>query len=170
MMKTKTVFSCQKCGMQSIKWLGRCPECSSWNSFEEETYSSVQAPDQVKARDIVSLQPPMLLSEIDIKQDSRLVIGIGELDRVLGSGIVLGSVVLIGGDPGIGKSTLSLQLCSNLVKNKHKVLYVSGEESVKQLKLRAERLNIKDQENFYVVNQTNVSIIKEHIDKLLPEV
>ncbi|MFA5411188.1 MAG: DNA repair protein RadA [Candidatus Omnitrophota bacterium] len=166
-MKTKTVFACQNCGYQSPKWLGRCPDCSSWNSFVEEDYSAPSA----KHRERTSLykDEPVLLKDIEVKEESRLKTGILELDRVLGGGIVPGSVILIGGDPGIGKSTISLQVSSQLTKLKETVLYVSGEESVAQTKLRAKRLGDSSKDgSLYIVNQTDLSLIIEYIKKLKP--
>ncbi len=142
--KQKTVFFCQECGYESAKWLGQCPACHNWNSFVEEKVSSssgsrsgrLSATDSETRRE----NRPKPLSAISTEAEDRLVTGLGELDRVLGGGIVPGSLMLIGGDPGIGKSTLLLQVCKNLCNNSHKVLYVSGEESLRQIALRAERI------------------------------
>ncbi len=167
-MKTKTVFSCQNCGYQSVKWLGRCPDCNSWNSFAEEDFT----PPSVKGSQRVSLykEAPVLLKDVEVKEEHRLKTGIAELDRVLGGGIVLGSVVLVGGDPGIGKSTISLQVSNKLTESGRSVLYVSGEESVMQTKLRAKRLGTgKGKGNLYIVNQTDLSLIAEYIRKLKPD-
>ncbi|MDD5129652.1 MAG: DNA repair protein RadA [Candidatus Omnitrophica bacterium] len=167
-MKTKTVFSCSACGYQSPKWLGRCPDCNSWNSFAEENYTPV-APG---AKERVSLYKdgPVLLKDVVAKDEDRLKTNIVELDRVLGGGIVKGSVVLIGGDPGVGKSTISLQVSNHLTKQGISVLYVSGEESVAQTKLRAKRLGESGSDNLYIVNQTDLSLIVEYIRKLKPQV
>ncbi|MBI4982670.1 MAG: DNA repair protein RadA [Candidatus Omnitrophica bacterium] len=167
-MKIKTVFSCQNCGFQSPKWLGKCPDCNSWNSFAEEDFSS----SDNKAKERVSLYTdgPVLLKDVQIKEENRLKTHIKELDRVLGGGIVPGSVVLIGGDPGVGKSTISLQVSSQLTKQNVTVLYVSGEESVAQTKLRAERLGNIDSEKLFIVNQTDLSLICEYIKKIKPQV
>jgi len=167
-MKIKTVFSCQNCGYQSPKWLGRCPDCSSWNSFVEEDYAAPSA----KGKERVSLykKEPVLLKDVEAHEENRLKTGILELDRVLGGGIVRGSVVLIGGDPGIGKSTISLQVSNQLSKHGSSVLYVSGEESVAQTKLRAKRLGKMEAENLYIVNQTDLSLIVEYIKKIKPDV
>jgi len=156
-MKTKTVFSCQNCGYQSPKWLGRCPDCSSWNSFAEEDYSAPSA--KAKERTTLYKDEPVLLKDVEAKDTDRIKTGITELDRVLGGGIVAGSVTLIGGDPGIGKSTISLQVSDQLTKNGRTVLYVSGEESVAQTKLRAKRLGEPNDGNLYIVNQTDLSLI-----------
>lgn len=169
-MKTKTIFTCQNCGYQSPKWLGRCPDCNSWNSFVEEDYSSPLP----KTKERVSLykDEPVLLKDVEVKEADRIKTDISELDRVLGGGIVLGSVILIGGDPGIGKSTISLQISNRLTQKGKTVLYVSGEESVTQTKLRARRLapQRESQGNLYIVNQTDLSFITEYIKKLKPDV
>src|SRR4030065_390536 len=128
-MKTKTVFSCQNCGFQAPKWLGKCPDCNSWNSFVEEDYLSGPSLKESE-RSSLYKDEPVLLKDITVKEDSRLKTNIMELDRVLGGGIVKGSVVLIGGDPGVGKSTISLQVSNHLTAQGNAVLYVSGEESV----------------------------------------
>jgi len=167
-MKTKTVFSCQNCGYQSPKWLGRCPDCNSWNSFVEEDYASI--PSKTKERTALYKDEPVLLKDVEFKDDDRLKTDILELDRVLGSGIVRGSVILIGGDPGIGKSTISLQVSNQLTKQGITVLYVSGEESVVQTKLRAKRLGSPELGNLYIVNQTDLSFIVEYIRKIKPQV
>ncbi|MFA5155800.1 MAG: DNA repair protein RadA [Candidatus Omnitrophota bacterium] len=167
-MKTKTVFSCQSCGFQSPKWLGKCPDCNSWNSFVEEDYSAPSG----KAGEKVALykDEPVLLKDVEISEAARIKTRIAELDRVLGGGIVRGSVILIGGDPGVGKSTISLQLSNQVTEAGHKVLYVSGEESVAQTKLRAERLGKAGNDKLYIVNQTDLSFIVGHIKKLKPDI
>lgn len=164
--KVKTVFSCQTCGYQAPKWLGRCPDCNSWNSFVEEDYSAPAA----RGKDRVHLykEAPVLLKDVEIKDSSRIKTHISELDRVLGGGIVPGSVILIGGDPGIGKSTIALQVSNQLTKDGQVVLYVSGEESVSQTKLRAKRLGGDTDGDLYIVNQTDISLIVEYIKKLKP--
>ncbi|MFH1621503.1 MAG: DNA repair protein RadA [Candidatus Omnitrophota bacterium] len=159
--KTKTIFVCQDCGTQSPKWLGKCPDCDSWSSFVEEGILPEKSRFEVSA----SQQPPALLKNIDMENEMRLSTGINELNRVLGGGVVIGSMVLIGGDPGIGKSTLSLQMSSNLSK-KVRVLYVSGEESNRQTKMRANRLYSDLNENFFIVNLTNLDGIFEAIKKV----
>lgn len=168
-MKTKTIFSCQNCGSQSPKWLGKCPDCNSWNSFLEEDYSSAPS---LKTKERIALyrQEPVLLKDVQVKDGERLKTNIAELDRVLGGGIVSGSVVLIGGDPGVGKSTVSLQVSNQLTRSGATVLYVSGEESVSQTKLRAKRLGSLDSEKLYIVNQTDLSLIVEYIRKIKPDV
>jgi DNA repair protein RadA/Sms len=169
-MKIKTVFTCQNCGYQSPKWLGRCPDCNRWNSFVEEDYT--QPASKTKERVSLYKDEPVLLKDVEIEEESRLKTDILELDRVLGGGIVPGSVVLIGGEPGIGKSTLSLQVCNQLTKQGTTVLYVNGEESVAQTKLRAKRLaDTKKEANLlYIVNQTDLSLIMEYIKKINPQV
>ncbi len=166
--RTRTIFSCQSCSYQSPKWLGKCPDCGSWNSFVEEDYSN--APIKSKERISLYKEEPVLLKDVVIKDTNRIKTEIKEFDRVLGGGIVLGSVVLIGGDPGIGKSTISLQISNHVAQQGHTVLYISGEESVAQTKLRAKRLGagLKD-EVLYIVNQTDLSLITEYIQKLKPD-
>ncbi|MDP8259407.1 MAG: DNA repair protein RadA [Candidatus Gygaella obscura] len=166
-MKTKLVFTCQNCGYQSPKWLGRCPDCSNWNSFVEEDYTPIKIP-KGRATNF-KVADPVLLSEVDIASKQRIKLGIEELDRVLGGGIVQGSVILIGGDPGIGKSTISLQISNNLASLGKKVLYISGEESIAQTKLRADRLSVKSNTNLFIVNQTDVLVIIELIKRLKPD-
>src|SRR3989338_6432069 len=157
-MKTKTLFICQNCGAQSVAWLGKCPTCESWNSFVEESTSEAPVFKSV----VFQRENPVLLSDVLIKQEERFKTGIGEFDRVLGGGVVPGSVVLIGGDPGIGKSTLSLQAACSLSAQGHTVLYVSGEESVKQTKMRADRLTAKGKDHLFIVNQIDLNVIIGH--------
>jgi DNA repair protein RadA/Sms len=166
MSKPKTVFTCQSCGFQSPRWLGKCPDCNSWNSFTEETFQEV--PARSKERVSVYTEEPVLLSSVEIKDSPRIETHIQELDRVLGGGIVPGSVVLIGGDPGIGKSTISLQIANHLTEQGGRVLYVSGEESVAQTKMRAKRLGAGNKGELYIVSQTDLALIKEYIRKLAP--
>ncbi len=166
-MKTKVVFTCQTCGNQSPKWLGKCPDCNSWNSFVEEDYSA--CPSKTKERISLYKDAPVLLKDVQVKEALRIKTEISELDRVLGGGIVAGSVVLIGGDPGVGKSTISLQISNQLVKQGKSVLYVSGEESVAQTKLRAGRLDKVSDGNLFIVNQTDLSLIGEYIKKIKPD-
>lgn len=169
-MKTKTVFNCQNCGYQSPKWLGRCPDCGNWNSFAEEDYVPVPA---ARPKDRVSLyrDEPVLLKDVAVGDTNRFKTGLEEADRVLGGGIVEGSVTLIGGDPGVGKSTVSLQISNQLASRGVSVLYISGEESLMQTKLRAQRLGgDQKHDNLYIVNQTDLSLITEYIKKLKPQV
>jgi DNA repair protein RadA/Sms len=167
--KTKTIFTCQNCGYQSPKWLGKCPDCNSWNTFVEEDYSSPVAGKNGKERLALYKEGPVLLKNVEVKDSSRIPTGIAELDRVLGGGVVPGSVVLIGGDPGIGKSTISLQISNQLTRQDKTVLYISGEESVAQTKLRAKRIGYEDSGKLYIVNQTDLSLIAEYINKLKPD-
>ncbi len=168
-MKAKTVFSCQVCGFQSPKWLGRCPDCNNWNSFIEEDYAAPVL--KAKEQSALYKEEPVLLKDVEINQTQRLKTGIEEFDRVLGGGIVAGSVILIGGDPGIGKSTIALQVSNRLTVQGKTVLYISGEESVAQTKLRAKRLGSQaEQGNLYIVNQTDLSLIMEYVNKIKPDV
>src|SRR6186997_1779173 len=145
-MKLKTVFACQECGAQSQKWLGRCPECGAWNSLVEERSAPeaavTAATDISKRYSLAVTAGPQLYADIDTLVAERLTTGIGEFDRVLGGGVVPGSLVLIGGEPGIGKSTLLLQAAAHFAKTFGPVLYSSGEESEHQIKSRGERLGI----------------------------
>ena len=167
-MKARSVFSCSACGYQSPKWLGRCPDCNSWNSFSEEDYTP--ASSSTKERVSLYKDGPVLLKDVVARDEDRLKTNIAELDRVLGGGIVKGSVILIGGDPGVGKSTISLQVSNHLTAQGTGVLYVSGEESVAQTKLRAKRLGESGSDNLFIVNQTDLSLIIEYIKKLKPQV
>lgn len=171
-MKTKTVFSCQSCGYQSPKWLGRCPDCSSWNSFIEDESLDAQASSHGYDSIVSGVLPaePLLLKDVEEAFDLRFKTEIAELDRVLGGGVVKGSVVLLGGDPGIGKSTIALQLCNRLSKANLKILYVSAEESIQQTKMRAERISAVSSESLYIVNQPDLTLIIEYINKIKPNV
>ena len=164
MAKTRTVFVCQQCGSQTPRWLGRCPDCGEWDSLVEETYGRETA----KA----SVQPggakPVPIGEVTPPAQPRLATGIGEFDRVLGGGIVGGSAVLIGGDPGIGKSTLMLQACHGLGLKGLRTLYVTGEESLTQIKLRAERLGIHG-DGVLVLAETNAEIVAAQIAATQPD-
>jgi len=163
MAKVKTIFSCQSCGYQSSKWLGRCPECGGWNTLVEEVISSPDAP--YSSLDLpYERSSPQTLNEIELGSEERLFTTIGELDRVLGGGIVPGSVILIGGDPGIGKSTLLLQALNKLSANGKKVLYVSGEESIRQTKMRAERLGVSSANLLVHAENSLEAIIKGIMD------
>ncbi len=164
--KSKTVFVCSECGYESGKWLGRCPACSAWNTMSEfKTEGSSKSGGSSGL--LLSKNAPTKLSSVNVTKEVRILSGISELDRVLGGGIVKGSLVLVGGDPGIGKSTLLLQLVKNL--NDTKIFYVSGEESEKQLKMRASRLNIEGGET-YVMSETDISLILEHTNEILPDI
>lgn len=165
-MKEKKVYVCESCDYQSPKWMGQCPSCKKWNTFVEKTYQPTVAPKNVRAAVISDSSEPVLFKNMEMPKYMRTTTGTSELDRVLGGGIVDGSVVLLAGEPGIGKSTLLMQICSNL---KERVLYVSGEESKGQLKLRGERLGIKG-DDVYFLTETNVDSILSFVDKLSPEV
>jgi len=167
MAKTTTIFICQECGHQIPKWMGRCPECMAWNSFAEEALRQ-QSPSRNSSRSSGSstLGP---ITEVQSVAEDRLTTGIGEFDRVLGGGMVEGSLILIGGEPGIGKSTLTLQSMGHLARLGKKVLYVSGEESGSQIKLRAERLNALS-ENLLVCSEICVEEILQLLDKVKPDV
>lgn len=164
MAGSKSVYYCQNCGTRSATWLGRCNVCGQWNTFVEEV---IQRSPSKKRENVVVDSQPQLLKDITGDTSVRISSGIGELDRVLGGGIVQGSIILLGGDPGIGKSTLMLQLALN-IKNT-KVLYVSGEESATQIKLRASRMQL-DSDNCYLVNETNLQAIFSHIDSIKPNI
>ena len=164
-MKTKTVFVCSNCGYESAKWLGKCPACNEWNSFyEEKVTGTVSSSSGEKVKKSVT---PRKLKEVEGISEVRISTGIGELDRVLGGGLVKGSLVLVGGEPGIGKSTLILQLC-NKMNGEGKVLYVSGEESAEQVKIRADRLNINN-EDIMFLGETDIDIIQESILSINPK-
>lgn len=173
MARVKTKWICQECGYETAGYLGKCPECSTWGSLIEEIQQdSIQAPVSVN---FLNTQKPSLLSEIELGKEIRTSTNISEFDRVLGGGLVQGSLVLIAGDPGIGKSTLILQTCGLLCKSKSegaenkKVFYVSAEESSSQIKLRADRLSI-DSKSLYIYPQTNLELIKNEIENIKPEV
>ena len=165
--KATTVFFCGECGYESSKWMGQCPACKAWNTFVEEPVKKTSGTGSVKAV-ISSGQEPATLSSILMKEDERVLTHIEELDRVLGGGIVPGSLVLVGGDPGIGKSTLLLQVCRQLSNDSHKVLYISGEESLKQIKLRALRLG-EFTESLLLLCETNLEVISEVLRRTKPE-
>ncbi|NLM09472.1 MAG: DNA repair protein RadA [Clostridiaceae bacterium] len=162
-MKSKTKFVCSECGYETRKWLGKCPACMQWNTFTEE--AAKVTPGGISTAPLPKAIP---LTEVSKESEERVKTGMQELDRVLGGGIVDGSLVLVGGDPGIGKSTLLLQICGILSQN-IRILYVSGEESVKQIKLRAERLSINN-ENILMVSETNFENINRLIEEIKPQV
>lgn len=166
MAKKSTAFFCQSCGYESAKWLGQCPGCREWNTFVEEPVD--KGSKSCKMTFAPGRAVPVMLKDITGGESERISSGIGEFDRVLGGGIVKGSLVLIGGDPGIGKSTLLLQVTRNLTKTGHKVLYVSGEESLRQIKMRADRLGT-DFETLKILCETNLSDIGEAIKAEAPE-
>ena len=161
----KSVFFCQNCGHEENKWLGQCPMCKEWNTFVEEpvSFSKSASAKLIKDAEVVALK------HVETDQEERIKTKIEELDRVLGGGIVPGSLLLVGGDPGIGKSTLLLQVCQRLCEDKHQVLYISGEESLKQIKLRANRMG-EFTEDLLLLCETNLEIVKNVIQKRKPEV
>lgn len=167
--KKKTVFFCKQCGYESSKWLGQCPGCHEWDSFVEEPVAKavpgVSGTVSATKKDAV----PTLLSNVTTDDENRISTKISEMDRVLGGGIVVGSLVLVGGDPGIGKSTLLLQMCRNLSDEGKKVLYVSGEESLRQIKMRAERLGAFSRD-ISILCETDLDIISNSITDMMPDV
>lgn len=169
-MKIKTLYICQVCGSQSPKWVGKCPGCNNWNTLVEEQVANETPTESKRGGALFLNDEPILLSDVSTKDEKRLKTEITEFDRVLGGGIVPGSVTLIGGDPGIGKSTLCLQVGCELSNRGCKVLYISGEESVKQTKLRAERLTDLSKGALYIVNQIDLGVIMEFIGKMKPAV
>ena len=164
----KTVYFCQECGYESAKWMGQCPACKAWNTFVEETVSSKKS-SSGSIKTTQKKTEPVVLKDISLSSDERQSCGIGELDRVLGGGIVPGSLVLVGGDPGIGKSTLLLQVCRNLSSQGISVLYISGEESLRQIKLRADRLGTFN-DKLKLLCETNLENIREIIERTKPDV
>ena len=167
MAKTKTVFFCTNCGNESPKWQGRCPACGAWNTFEEHIEKPMR-PGKTKSNPVGQGKKPQKIQNVDTDAEIRFSTGMKELDRVLGGGAVAGSLVLVGGAPGIGKSTLLLQICNNLCADRS-VLYVSGEESERQLKLRAQRLEVAP-EKLYILSETRLSDILEAVEELKPDV
>ncbi len=163
MAKVKSKWVCQNCGYESAGYLGKCPECSSWGSFVEES-QQVSENTAMLANDI----KPSLITDIQVGKEIRVSTNISEFDRILGGGLVQGSIVLIAGDPGIGKSTILLQTSGGLASQGKKILYVSAEESAGQLKLRADRLGIVN-ENLYIYPQTNLECVKAQIEELQPD-
>lgn len=162
-MKSKVVYVCSECGYESAKWIGKCPGCGGWNTFAEDVVVTSKSSKKVAQ----SFSVPVKLSTVDTTKDPRIVCGIGELDRVLGGGIVRGSLVLVGGEPGIGKSTILLQLIKSLEQNTS-FFYVSGEESEKQLKMRADRLGIR--QDFYVLTETDINAAIKHAETITPDI
>lgn len=160
----KSIFFCQNCGHEESKWLGQCPVCRQWNTFVEEKVTAVKTGGQTKSLKEAEV---VALSSVQTDREERVCTGIGELDRVLGGGIVPGSLVLVGGDPGIGKSTLLLQVCQRLTERKQKLLYISGEESLKQIKLRADRMGTFT-DDLLLLCETNIETIRSVIEKERP--
>ncbi|MDR1773867.1 MAG: DNA repair protein RadA [Clostridioides sp.] len=168
MAKVKTKFVCSNCGYEHAKWLGKCPECSSWNTFEEEIEEKKSKHKEIFITE-KSSSKPVLIGDIKSKNEERFSTNIKELDRVLGGGIVRGSLILVGGDPGIGKSTLLLQVSNNIAKSGKKVLYITGEESESQIKLRADRLGVSS-DTLYIFAENNLNIIESYLAKISPDV
>ena len=167
--KEKSVFVCSECGYESPKWAGKCPQCGEWNTLNEEVVSRSQTFGAAnKSASSLKIERAVPITEISTTDEFRYKTGIRELDRVLGGGLVKGSVVLLSGDPGIGKSTLLMQICNVLTRG-NKVLYVSGEESAKQLKLRADRLGISS-ENLLVLSETNIENVSNYIYSEKPDI
>ncbi len=164
MAKPKTIFVCSECGNESPKWLGKCPACNSWNTFYEQKIEKYTEENKVEKK---INNTPKPLNEYVGQEANRTSTGYAELDRVLGGGLVKGSLILLGGEPGIGKSTLILQLCEK-VQGEGKVLYVSGEESAEQIKLRADRLGVKNGDILFL-GETDIDIVKEAIEKTNPK-
>lgn len=162
-MKSKVVFICSECGYESPKWIGKCPDCGGWNTLAEE----VQVTSKTSKKVTQTYSAPVKMSTVSTTKDTRIACGIGELDRVLGGGIVEGSLVLVGGEPGIGKSTILLQLIKSLEKDTS-FFYVSGEESEKQLKMRADRIGIV--EDFYLLCETDINAVIKNATDLKPDI
>ena len=167
--KSKTIFRCQECGYSSAKWLGRCPECSKWNTLVEEKEVSALAARRGGLTDFSS--EVIELSQVSVEDFDRMETGIHEFDRMIGGGVVPASLILLGGPPGIGKSTLMLQVSAALSKRKQKntVLYISGEESLSQTKSRADRLGIKS-DSLYLLSETNLENMLEAVNKVKPDI
>ena len=169
--KITTIFFCQECGHESTKWMGQCPACKKWNTLVEEKVSVTGSGmgGAPKTASVKEVPKPVEIGAISLRDGERMMTGIAELDRVLGGGIMQGSLILVGGDPGIGKSTLLLQTCRKLSLAGRKILYISGEESLKQIKLRAMRIG-EFQDNMLLLCETNLSLVEEAIQRTNPEV
>lgn len=168
MAKSKTQYFCKNCGAQSAQWLGKCPACGEWNTFEEEVLVREATPAKGRSMAITTQKHPKPIDEVSLLELPRIPTGFSEFDNVLGGGIVAGSIVLLGGEPGIGKSTLLLQMA--LQQKKQKVLYVSGEESESQLKMRAARISTTPAPNCFVLTETNTQQIFKQIEELKPDI
>ena len=162
MPKAATTFFCKDCGHETAKWLGKCPSCDAWDTFVEE--KTMQSSSKVIRPNVVTLEKPQSITKVSFKEDNRIASGISELDRVLGGGVVHGSVILIAGEPGIGKSTLMLQVAHRIAKV-GKVLYVTGEESAAQIKMRAQRLGALT-DDLMVYPETSVFAVEKAVDDL----
>jgi len=167
MAKTKTIFYCTNCGNESPRWMGRCPGCGAFNTMEEHIEKPVAA-GKAKAAPVGMSRKPQKITHVDTEGELRFSTGMGELDRVLGGGAVAGSLVLVGGAPGIGKSTLLLQICNSLCRGR-RVLYISGEESERQLKLRAQRLHVSPEE-LLILSETRLSDVVEAVEETKPDI
>ncbi|DAB21091.1 TPA: DNA repair protein RadA [Candidatus Gastranaerophilales bacterium HUM_21] len=167
MAKLKTKWICQNCGYETAKYLGKCPDCGQWNTLVEEVFESI-SPSQA-AKTVLNETIPCLINDIEIDRSIRFTTGIEEFDRVLGGGLVQGSIVLLAGDPGIGKSTILLQTGKAICKDGRTALYVSAEESASQVKLRAQRLGVQSN-SLYIYSQTNFEAIKRQIDEIKPQI
>ncbi len=167
--KSTTVFFCNSCGYESSKWMGQCPGCREWNTFTEETVKKTGKMSSKQSTSLLDKNTPEKITDIVLSDEDRITTGIEELDRVLGGGIVPGSLILVGGDPGIGKSTLLLQVCKKLTDSSIDILYVSGEESVRQIKMRADRIG-KCSEKLLVYAETDLAEIENTIVKYKPQV
>lgn len=167
--KITTVFYCQSCGYESSKWMGQCPGCKEWNTFVEEKINTKTVVSSSASRSGRENEKPLRLSEIALNDEERMSTHMKELNRVLGGGIVPGSLILVGGDPGIGKSTLLLQVCRNMAQDNRKVLYISGEESLRQIKLRANRIG-EFGENLFLLCETDLGLIEETIRHIMPDI
>ena len=167
MAKSKTIFVCSECGNESSKWLGKCPACNSWNTFYEQKVVESKSSGTNASNANKTGNKPQMLNSYQAKETIRTSTGFNELDRVLGGGLVKGSLVLLGGEPGIGKSTLILQICDK-VKGEGKVLYVSGEESAEQIKMRADRLGINNDDILFL-GETDIDIVNQAIIDINPK-
>ena len=167
--KRTSIFFCQQCGYETSKWMGQCPGCKEWNSFVEEMVDKKSVSSSGKKKDSQKAATPISISEISYSDEIKVSTEMKEFDRVLGGGIVKGSMILIGGDPGIGKSTLLLQLCKELSNKKHKLLYVSGEESLHQIRMRAERIG-DFSDSLKLLCETNLEEIRLVIERTMPEI
>ena len=166
MAKKKTKFVCQECGAESVKWMGKCPSCGKWNTLIEEIVEEVEV--NTKHALTTTYEMPCRIAEVDLTELPRFSTGSGELDRVLGGGLIPGSIILIAGDPGVGKSSLTLAVCAYIARNNRRVLYVTGEESSRQIRMRAERLNALADELF-ICAENNLERINQHVEKVKPE-
>ena len=167
MAKIKSVYICSECGYESPKWYGKCPGCNQWNTMNEEIKDTSKSAPKAKSTVFSSHTKPKTISSVTSEDEERFDTGLKELNRVLGGGIVKGSLVLLGGDPGIGKSTILMQICQHL-GDSLKILYVSGEESKRQLKLRADRINVNSS-NLFVMTETNIEIVANEIQSFQPD-